>query len=83
MSARAELKKEILDEVLSLDTVMRELYSKFGIVHKAVVHLYGHQQHYTKITRTLTYIHEIVDHVQTWKIRYKGAPLHLHKIMKL
>ena len=33
MSARVELKKAILDEVLSLDTVMRALYSKFGIVH--------------------------------------------------
>ena len=38
-SARAELKKEILDEILSLDIVMQVLYSKFGIVHKVVVHL--------------------------------------------
>lgn len=41
MSAWAELKKEILDEVLSLDTVMRELHSKFGTVHKAIVHRNG------------------------------------------
>ena len=37
----AELKKEILDEVLSLDTVMWALYSKFCTVHKAVVHFNG------------------------------------------
>ncbi len=40
MSARAELKKAILDEVLSLDTVMRALYSKFSTMHQAVVHLH-------------------------------------------
>lgn len=40
-STQAELMKEILDEVLSLDTVMRALYSKFGTVHKAVFHLNG------------------------------------------
>jgi len=41
MSARAELKKTILDEVFSLDTIMRALYSKFDTVHQAVVHLHG------------------------------------------
>jgi len=40
MSTWDELKKEILDEVLSLDTIMRELYSKFGTMHQAVVHLH-------------------------------------------
>ena len=40
MSAWAEIKKEILDEVLSLETVMQALYSKFGTLHKAVVHLH-------------------------------------------
>ena len=40
-STLAELKKEILDEVFSLDTVMRSLYSKFGTVHQAVIHLHG------------------------------------------
>jgi len=39
MSTRAELKKEILDELLSLDVVMRALYSKFGTMHQAVIHL--------------------------------------------
>ena len=38
-STQAELKKEILDEVLSLDTIMRAMYSKFGTMHKAVFHL--------------------------------------------
>lgn len=40
-SARAELKKGILDEVLFLEKVMRAFYSKFGTMHKAVVHLNG------------------------------------------
>ena len=39
-SARAELKKAILDEVLSLDIVMRALYSKFGTAHQEVFHLH-------------------------------------------
>lgn len=38
-SARVELKKVILDEVLSLDKVMRALYSKFGTMDKTMVHL--------------------------------------------
>ena len=36
-SARAELNKEILDEVSSLETVMWVLYSKFGTMHKKVL----------------------------------------------
>lgn len=40
-SSQEELKKMILDEVSSLEIVMRELHSKFGIVHKAVVHVNG------------------------------------------
>jgi len=40
-SALAELKKEIIDEVLSLETIMQALYSKFGTVHKVVAHLNG------------------------------------------
>ena len=44
MSAQAKLKKAMLDEVLSLDTVTRSLYSKFGTVHQVVVHLHGWQQ---------------------------------------
>jgi len=38
---RAELKKAILDEVSFLETVMWVVYSRFGTVHKAVVHLKG------------------------------------------
>ena len=81
-SARAEMKKVILIEVSSLETVMQRLYDRFITVHKAVVHLHGHQQHCIKIVRTLTDIHVIVDHVQTWIMRYKGVPLYLHKMMK-
>lgn len=40
-SARADFKKEILDEVLAIDIVMQTLYSKFGVVHKEIVHLNG------------------------------------------
>lgn len=39
VSAQAELKKVILDEVLSLDIDMGALYSKFGTVHKAIIQL--------------------------------------------
>ena len=39
MSTKVEMRKEILDEVLSLDTVMRALYSKFSTVHQVVLHL--------------------------------------------
>lgn len=27
-------------------------------------------------------MHVIIDHVQTWTMRYKGTPLHLQKMMK-
>ena len=43
-SAREDLKKAILDEVFSLYSVMRALYSKFDTMHKVVVHLSGWQQ---------------------------------------
>lgn len=39
MFTRDEIKKAILDEVLSLDIVMPSLYSKFGTVHKVVIHI--------------------------------------------
>jgi len=38
-SALAKLKKAIMDEVSSLETVMRVLYSRFGTMPKAFVHL--------------------------------------------
>lgn len=38
-SAWVELKKAILDEVFSLDTMMQALYSKFCTMKKEVVHL--------------------------------------------
>ena len=43
-STQAEMKKVILDEVSSLETVMRALYSRFGTVHKVVVHINFWQQ---------------------------------------
>jgi len=41
MSTHDELKKAILDEVLSLDTIMQTLHSMFGTMHQAVIHLHG------------------------------------------
>ena len=62
-STWAKLKKAILDEVLSLDTVMRALYSKFGNVHKAVVHLNGWQQLCVRKARILANVHDVVDYM--------------------
>ncbi len=82
-STRAKLKKAILDEILSLDTVMRALYSKFGTVHKVFVHLNRWQQRCARRARILMKLHAVVDYMQTWTMRYKGAPLHLPKMMKV
>ena len=60
-STRAELKNETLDEVLSLDTVMQVLYSKFGTVHKAVVHLNGWLQRCARRAHILSNVHVAVD----------------------
>ena len=81
-STRAELKKSILDEVLSLETIMRALYSKFGTVHKVVAHLNRWKQWCAKRERILSNMHASIDYMQMWAIRYKGAPLHLSKMMK-
>lgn len=43
-SAREELKRAILNEVSSLETVMRTLYSTFITMHKSIVHLNGWQK---------------------------------------
>jgi len=82
MSTWAKLKKEILDEVLSLEKVMRELYSKFGTVHQAVIHLHKRQQWCARRARILKEIHGDVDNMQAWMMKYKGAPLHLPNMMK-
>ena len=82
MSAQAEMKKAILDEVLSLDTVMRSLYSKFGTVHQAVIHLHRWQQRCARRSCILKNIHTVVDNMQAWMMKYKAAPLHLLKMMK-
>ena len=82
MFAQAKLKKAILDEVLSLDTVMRALYSKFGTMHQAVIHLHGWQQRCARRVCILKNIHIVVDNMRTWMMKYKGDPLHLPKMMK-
>ena len=80
-STSEELKKEIVDEVLSLGTVMEVLYSKFGIVHKAVIHLNGWKQWCARRARIFSNVHVVVNYMQTWMMRSKGAPLHFPKMM--
>jgi len=82
ISARAEVKKEILDELLSLDTIMQSLYSKFGTVHKVVIHLNGWQQRCDRRALIMLKIHVVFDDMQAWTMKYKGAPLHLPKMMR-
>lgn len=79
---RAELKKAILNELLSLEIVMQELYSKFGTMNKAVVHINGLQQWCARRERILSEMHTTIDYMQTRTMRYKGASLHLPKMMK-
>jgi len=62
-STRAELKKEILDEVLSLDIVMRPLYSNFRTVHKAVIHLNGWKQWCARRAHIFSNVHAIIDYM--------------------
>ena len=62
-SAIAELKRVILDEVSSLETIMRMLYSRFDTVHKAIVHLNGWQQHCARRARIFSNLRIIVDHM--------------------
>jgi len=82
MPARAELKKAILDELLSLHIVMRELYSKFSTVHQAVVHLHGWQHRCVRRAHILKNMHAVIDNMKAWMMKYKGAPLHLPKMMR-
>lgn len=81
--AWAELKKEILNEVLSLDTVMWALYSKFGTVHKVVIHLNEWQQWCDRRAHIFMNMHVAIDDMQTWTMKYKEAPLHLPKMMRV
>ena len=60
-SAPVELKKVILDEVLSLETVMRALYSKFGTMHKVIIHLNGWKQRCARRARIPLNVHTVVD----------------------
>lgn len=48
-STRAKMKKAILVKVSTLETVMQRVYDRFITVHKAILHLNGHQQCCTKI----------------------------------
>lgn len=80
--AKEELKKAILDELSSLEITTRMLYSKFGIMHKEIVHLKNWQQRCARRARILSNLHIAIDCMQTWTVRYKGAPLHFPKLMK-
>ena len=64
-SAQAKLKKEIINEVFSLDTVMQALYSKFGIVHEAINHLNGWQNRCVRRACILSNVHDVVDYMKT------------------
>lgn len=81
-STQVELKKTILDEVFSLDTVMKASYSKIGTVHKEVVHLNRWQQWCARRARILTFLHATINYMQAWAMRYKGASRHMPRIMK-
>ena len=61
--AQAEPKKEILDEVLSLEPVMKALYSKFGTMHKVVVHLNSWQHRCVRRACILSNMHTTVDYM--------------------
>ena len=78
----AEMRKVILVEVSTLKATMQKLYDKFLIVHKVVVHQYGFQWWRRNIVQTLEDIHAAIAQVQEWTMRYKGALLHLPKMMK-
>lgn len=77
--AREKLKRAILDEVSSLKTIMQILYSKFGTVHKVVVHLNGWDMLCARRARILSNLHTTVDCMQTWIMRCKGSPLHFQR----
>lgn len=76
------MRRVIFYEVSSLETVMRKLYFRFVTVHKSFVHLSGWKQCYARRECILSDLHTTVDHMQIWKIRYKGAPFHMPKMMK-
>lgn len=61
---------------------MQALYSNFGTLHNVVVHLHGWQQRCARITRILANLHAIVDDMQAWMMKYKGAPLQFPKMMR-
>lgn len=82
MSALDKLKNALLDQVLSFDTIMQALYSNFATMHKAVVHLNRWQQQCARRVHTMTNIHAAINDIQTWTMKYKGAPLHLAKMMR-
>jgi len=60
---------------------MKMLYSNFGTMHKVIVHLNGWQHRCTRRACTLSNVHTVSDYMQTWMMRYKGALLHLPKMM--
>lgn len=76
------MRMEILNEVSSLERVMKMLYSRFITMHMLVVHLNDWQQNCARRACILSDLHTIVYHMKTWNMRYKGAPSHLPKMMK-
>jgi len=74
-STQEDLKKEIMDELLSLDTIIKVFYSKLGIVHKTVVHLNGWQQRCDRRESIFLNVHIVFDYMKIWTIRYKRSLL--------
>ena len=62
-SSRAELKREILNEVLSLETVMRMLYLIFGTMHKLVLQLNGWHKCYTRRAHIFSNLDTVINRI--------------------
>ncbi len=77
-----EMRKFILVIVSKLETTMRKLYDELFTMHKEVFRVHVLQQRSKEFVQTLRNIHATITHVEEWKMQYKGAPLHLPKMMK-
>ena len=62
---------------------MWKRYFRVVTVHKSLLHINGWKKHCARRAHIFTDIHTIFNHMQIWKMRYKGAPLYLPKMMKL
>ena len=61
---------------------MQALYSKFGTVHKEIIHLNGWQQRCARRPRILANLHATIDDMKKCTMKYKEAPLHMPKLMR-